>query len=94
VAVVVLTIGENLLTIPQATLPSNVAPREEIGSYNGVFATVGGVGFIFSVLLGGVTLSLTTDPLLIWVLLVAPSVPAVLLLRHARGRLAIEVDRA
>ena len=70
-AVVVLTFGENLITIPQATLPSNLAPREEVGSYNGAFAMVGGAGFIVAVLLGGVVLPTTSNPLLIWVYLVA-----------------------
>jgi len=94
VAVVVLTIGENLVTIPQATLPSNVAPKEEIGAYNGVFGTVAGVGFVISVLLGGIVLSLTSNPLTVWLLLVAPAVPAVLLFRHAARGLRPEVDRA
>ena len=93
-AVVVLTIGENLITIPQATLPSNIAPKDEIGAYNGAFGTVGGLGFVVSVLIGGVTLSWTSNPLVIWLLLVAPAIPAVVLLRHASRRLSLEVDRA
>jgi MFS family permease len=93
-AVVVLTVGENLITIPQATLPSNIAPKEEIGAYNGAFGTVGGLGFVASVLVGGATLSWTSNPLAIWLLLVAPAVPAVILLRHAGRRLSLEVDRA
>ncbi len=93
-SVVVLTIGENLVTIPQATLPSNLAPKEEIGSYNGAFNMVGGLGFIVSVLLGGVVLSDTGNPLLIWLLLVVPAVPAIALFRHARRHLVPEVDRA
>ena len=92
--VVVLTFGENLITIPQATLPSNLAPREEMGSYNGAFAMVGGAGFIVSVLLGGVVLATTTNPLLIWVYLVVPVVPAVILLRDAARRLPLSIDRA
>lgn len=93
-AVVVLTVGENLVTIPQATLPSNLAPREELGAYNGAFNMVGGFGFLAAVLLGGLVLSLTANPLLIWVLLVTPAVPAILLFRHARTHLSLEVDRA
>jgi len=93
-AVVVLTFGENLITIPQATLPSNLAPREEVGSYNGAFAMVGGAGFIVAVLLGGVVLATTSNPLLIWVYLVAPVVPAVILLRDAASRLPLSIDRA
>ena len=94
VAVVVLTIGENLITIPQATLPSNLAPPAEVGSYNGAFAMVGGAGFLVSVFVGGVVLSLTANPLLIWVVLVLPIVPSALLFRHAGLRLPPSVDRA
>ena len=94
VAVVVLTIGENLITIPQATLPSNLAPKEEIGSYNGAFGAIGGGGFLLAVLLGGAVLSLTANPLWVWVLLMLPLVPAVVLFRHAAARLALSVDRA
>jgi len=93
-AVVILTIGENLITIPQATLPSNIAPKEEIGSYNGAFSMMAGIGFILSVLLGGVVLSSTANPVAIWLLLVAPAVPAVVLFRHASRGLSPTVDRA
>ncbi|MCI4363023.1 MAG: MFS transporter [Thermoplasmata archaeon] len=94
VAVVVLTIGENLVAIPQSTLPSNLAPAGEVGSYNGAFNTVGGAGFLGATLLGGVVLALTADPLLIWLVLVVPAVPAALLLRHAASRIRGEADRA
>jgi MFS family permease len=94
VAVVVLTIGENLITIPQTTLPSNVAPKEEVGSYNGAFGAVGGAGFIVSVLVGSVVLSLTANPFFIWLLLCLPAVPAIVLLRDAGRRLSPTVDRA
>ena len=93
-AVVVLTLGENLITIPQQTLPSNLAPKTEVGSYNGAFAMVSGAGFILSVLLGGLVLEETANPFLIWVLLLVPAVPALVLFRHARGRLSLEKDRA
>jgi len=94
VAVVVLTIGENLITIPQATLPSNLAPKSEIGSYNGAFGMVAGAGFIVSILLGGAVLSATSNPLTIWLILVAPAVPAVILFRHAGRRLTLAQDTA
>ncbi|MCI4331027.1 MAG: MFS transporter [Thermoplasmata archaeon] len=93
-AVVVLTVGENLVTIPQSTLPSNLAPQGEVGLYNGAFATVGGAGFLGSIVLGGWVLSVTANPLLIWVLLALPAIPAVILLRHAAGRMPLEHDRA
>lgn len=93
-AVFVLTIGENLLSIPQMTLPSNLAPPGEVGSYNGAFGMVGGVGFIASVLFGGAVLSAISDPLLIWAVLLVPGIPSVLLFRDAARRLRPEVDRA
>jgi len=93
-AVAVLTIGENLVTIPQNTLPSNLAPAEEIGSYNGAFSMVAGLGGILSVVVGGAVLESTSNPLLIWVLLLIPAVPAILLFRHAATRLSPVVDRA
>jgi MFS family permease len=94
VAVVVLTVGENLVTIPGATLPSNLAPKDEIGSYNGAFGMVAGAGFIASVLLGGLVLSAVSNPLLIWAFLVVPAFPAMFLFRHAARRLALEKDTA
>jgi MFS family permease len=94
VSVVVLTVGENLLSIPQTTLPSNLAPRDEIGSYNGAFNAVAGIGFLLAVLLGSAVLSVTADPIVIWVLLVLPAIPAALLFFHAGRRLAPAVDRA
>lgn len=94
VAVFVLTFGENLTSIPAATLPSNVAPKEELGSYNGAFQATGGAGFLIAVLLGGVVLSATSDPILTWVYLLLPVVPAILLFRHAGLRLSRSVDRA
>lgn len=93
-AVVLLTIGENLESIPQMTLPSNLAPFGETGAYNGAFGFAFSIGFLAAVLLGGVVLQLTANPLLIWVLLCAPSVPAILLFQHARGRLGAAADRA
>jgi len=94
VSIVVLTIGENLITIPQNTLPSNLAPPEEIGSYNGAFGMVGGLGGILAVLVGGIVLGATQNPLLIWMLLLIPGIPAVVLFRHSATRLSPTVDRA
>lgn len=94
VAVVVITLGENLVTIPAATLPSNLAPKGEVGAYNGLFSAAAGGGSLAAVVIGGAVLSLTANPLLIWVLLVAPAVPCVILFRHAAGRLSRAVDTA
>ncbi|MCI4352649.1 MAG: MFS transporter [Thermoplasmata archaeon] len=93
-AVAVLTFGENLVTIPLSTLPSNLAPPREVGSYNGAFQTIGGVGFLFAVIVGGWVLSLTANPFLIWAFLAAPAIPAVILLRWAARRIPIGADRA
>jgi MFS family permease len=93
-SVVVLTVGENLVTIPHSTLPSNIAPAGEVGSYNGAFSTFGAAGFFFSVLLGTWVLAETANPLLIWVILVIPALPAMVLFRHAAGNLRPELDRA
>ncbi|MCI4334881.1 MAG: MFS transporter [Thermoplasmata archaeon] len=92
-AVVILTVGENIGTIATTTLPSNLAPPEEMGSYNGAFGTFLGAGGLAATFLGGLVLSLTSNPLLIWVLLASPAVPAVLLLRHAAPRIRPEANR-
>lgn len=94
VSVVVLTMGENLVTIPQATLPSNLAPKEEVGSYNGAFGAFGAIGGILATLAGGVVLALVTNPLLIWLILIAPAVPAIILLQHAGRKIPEKANRA
>jgi MFS family permease len=93
-AVVVLTIGENLTSIPFNTLPSNAAPPTEVGAYNGVFGTIGGIGALLATVVGGVALATIHDPLLLWVVLCAPAVPAILLFWHAGGRLPTRSNRA
>jgi len=77
--VVLLTIGENLGAIPSMTLPSNVAPATEIGSYNGVFGLFNGIGNSLSPLAGGIVLSSVANPLTVWVILAIPCIPAILL---------------
>jgi MFS family permease len=93
-SVVVLTLGENLVAIPSSTLPSNLAPKEEVGSYNGAFNAISGIGFLSATLAGGVVLAFVTNPLLIWVILVVPAVPAIVLLRHAGRRIPPAKNRA
>ncbi len=93
-AVVVLTFGENLASIPSSTLPSNLAPAGEVGAYNGAFAAVGAIAFSAAVVLGGSVLTLTANPLLVWVYLVLPAVPAVVLFRHVAGQLPTSKGRA
>ena len=93
-SVVVLTLGENLVTIPSSTLPSNLAPPEEVGSYNGAIGAFGAIGGILATLAGGVVLALVTNPLLIWIILIAPAVPAIVLLRDAGRRIPPDKNRA
>ena len=93
--VVVLTLGENLTSIPTTTLPSNLAPASEIGSYNGAFFAITGVGQLLAPVVGGLVLALALDPLLTWGLLVVPAVPALLLLtRYVTPRVERTANRA
>ncbi|MCI4372719.1 MAG: MFS transporter [Thermoplasmata archaeon] len=89
-AVVVITMGENVESIPVTTLPSNLAPATDVGAYNGAFFAITGLGQVLAPTLGGVVLAATGNPLLTWGLLCLPAVPALLLLRlyvmpHIRG---------
>lgn len=94
VGVVVLTLGENLTSIPFSTLPSNMAPKEELGFYNGGFSSILTIGGLLSTFLGGLALQEIANPLLLWALLVAPSLPAVLLLRRSARTMRPELDRS
>ena len=80
-AVIVLTMGENVLSIPTSTLPSNLAPPTEVGAYNGAFYAISGVGQVVAPTLGGLVLAGTSNPILTWGLLCLPAIPALLLLR-------------
>jgi MFS family permease len=91
--VVVATVGENVFTIPLQTLPSNLAVAGEVGSYNGAFTTLSGIGPLVGTLFGGLVLSAVTSPILIWVLLIAPSVPAVLAFGAIGRRIAPDANR-
>ncbi|MCI4337321.1 MAG: MFS transporter, partial [Thermoplasmata archaeon] len=94
VAVVVLTLGENLESIPNSVLPSNLAPASERGAYNGAFNSINAVGVAIALVYGGWALGAFANPLLLWIVLVAPGIPAVLLLRFAAGSMRPDVDRA
>jgi MFS family permease len=87
VAVIVLTEGENLASIPSSTLPSNLSPQGETGAYNGLFQAIGGAAAMVAILLGGIVLTFVTNPLEFWLILTVPAIPAILLLRHAGTRL-------
>src|SRR5579871_5678997 len=92
--VLVLTVGENLLWIPQSTLPSNVAPPTEVGAYNGAFQTVTSTGILLATAAGGFALAAFANPVELWLVLIVPVVPAVLLLQYAGRRLRPGTDRA
>jgi len=94
VAVVILTMGENVVSIPSTTLPSNLAPAGEVGSYNGAFNTFLGAAGLASIFFGGAVLTAVANPLLEWVLLVLPAIPAIAILRYASRRIPISMDRA
>lgn len=94
IGVVVLTVGENLLSIPTSTLPSNLAPPDDIGAYNGGFGTFLGAAGLAAGFLGGAVLSSVANPLWEWLLLVLPALPGFLLLRWASTRLSGSQDRA
>ena len=93
-AVIVLTVGENVVSIPQSTLPSNLAPAGEVGSYNGAFNTFVSAAGLAAIFFGGAVLTAVSNPLLEWVILVLPAFPAIVLMRWASRRIANSVDRA
>jgi MFS family permease len=94
-AVIVLTMGENVESIPTTTLPSNLAPAADIGAYNGAFFAITGVGNLVSPTVGGVVLALTSSPLVTWTVLMLPVIPAyVLLVFYVRPRIDRSADRA
>lgn len=95
VVVFVLTVGENLSSIPGTTLPSNLAPATDIGAYNGVFFAIVGVGQLLAPVLGGAVIAASSSPLIVWGILVAPSVPAgAILALYVTPRLRAEANRA
>jgi MFS family permease len=95
VVVFVLTIGENLGSIPSNTLPSNLAPPNEIGAYNGVFFAIVGLGQLLAPALGGAVIAASTSPLVVWSILVAPSLPAgAILALYVTPRLRADANRA
>jgi len=85
--VVLLTIGENLGAIPSMTLASNVAPASEVGNYNGVMGLFNGIGNSFSPAFGGLVLGAFSNPLVVWLVLAIPCIPAILLFRVLATRI-------
>ena len=93
--VFILTLGENLSSIPVTTLPSNLAPPSEIGAYNGAFSAIVGVGYLVAPILGGAVIASSASPLLVWGTLVAPAVPTgAFLAFYVTPRLRREANRA
>jgi len=94
-AVVILTMGENVLSIPMQTLPSNLAPPGEVGAYNGAFFAVIGLGQVLAPTFGGFVLALGASPPVTWGILMVPAVPALLLsIRYIAPRLPEAPNRA
>ncbi len=93
-AVLVLTMGENVASIPTTTLPSNLAPASEVGAYNGAFATFVGIGQLLAPTLGGVVLAAAGSPFVAWVVLSLPVLPAVAVIARVGGRLPTPANRA
>jgi len=93
-AVFVLTMGENVGSIPTTTLPSNLAPATEIGAYNGAFSAFMGVGQLLAPTVGGVVLAFVGSPLEAWALLSVPVVPALVMIAGVGRRLPMPANRA
>jgi MFS family permease len=93
-SVLILTVGENLGSIPMSTLPSNLAPPGEVGAYNGAFNTFISAAGLAGIFLGGAVLSAVPNPLWEWVILVLPAIPGVLLLRWVARRIPPTADLA
>jgi MFS family permease len=94
-SVVVLTMGENVLSIPWSTLPSNMAPAGEVGAYNGAFSAIGGAGQVLATTLGGFVLALGLSPPVTWAILMAPAVPALVVgYAWVQPRIPAAADRA
>lgn len=93
-SVFLLTVGENLDSIPTSTLPSNLAPAGEVGAYNGAFMTFLNAAGLAAIFFGGAVLSGVSNPLWEWAILVAPALPGALLLRIAGRKIPAHVDRA
>ncbi len=92
--VFLLTMGENTEAIPYSTLPSNLAPMSERGAYNGAFVALTGFGYLLATLWGTAGLSLFSDPIVLWTVLMLPALPALALLARVGRRISPTTDRA
>jgi MFS family permease len=93
--VFVLTLGENLGSIPAMTLPSNLAPPSEIGAYNGLFSAIVGLGYLAAPILGGAVIGASSSPLVVWSVLTAPAIPAgAFLALYVAPRVRSDANRA
>ena len=94
IATIISTFGENLMSIPQSTLPSNIAPTKGIGYYNGIFQTAMATGWLVSTFFGGIILEFVNNSLLIWFILISPAIPAVFILAHVSKKIPDRMNRA
>lgn len=93
-SVLVLTVGENLGSIPSSVLPSNLAPPGEIGAYNGAFGAFMAASGMAAMFLGGTVLGSVANPLWEWIIMVIPAFPGFVLLRLAARRIPLSKDQA
>ena len=94
-SVLIVTLGENVQSIPLTTLPSNLAPEGDIGAYNGAFFSVAGVGSLLAPILGGVVLATVSSPFAVWGILSLPTLPALaLVFLVIMPRIRRQADRA
>lgn len=90
----VVTLGENVESIPGSTLPSNLAPPDEIGAYNGAFFAFSGIGSLLAPVIGGIVLSNFSAPWQVWGLLSIPTLPALALLAYITPRISSSANTA
>jgi MFS family permease len=69
-AVVVLTLGENMMSPVGQTIIARIAPEEKRGSYFGTYSAISGVGFTFSPMIGTSLLqTFSATPEVMWYVL-------------------------
>ena len=87
--VVVMTLGENLVSVAGTTIPMNLAPEEARGAYAGAVYFGGSIGSITAPILAGLALSWATQPLLTWIVLALPAIPATGIFLALQSRLSV-----
>ena len=92
-AVIVSTIGENMIYLPVFTLPLNIAPENSQGAYAATIGTASGVGSVFAPILAGVALTFAAHPIVTWGILAAPAVPSAAILWYLESRIPVGQNR-